>query len=269
MSTATENHVDQQGAATPPAIRVSDLHKTFVLQHYMAGSLKRAALNLLRHRKREVREVLKGINLDVPAGQTVALIGRNGSGKSTLLSLIARVYRPTSGTVTVNGRIAPLLELGAGFHPDLTGVENLELYAAILGMTGAQLRERFDSIVSFAFDTPDMLEKLDTPLRNYSDGMKMRLGFSVAVHTDPDILIVDEVLAVGDEAFQHKCFRKIAEFQAQGKTIIFVSHDMQVVRQVASRVVWLHQGRVRMDDGVENVVAEYVTASAAPGFGPP
>jgi len=253
--------------AAEPAIRVRGLHKTFVIQHRQAGTLKRAVLNAFRRYPREVREVLRGIDLEIRQGETVALIGRNGSGKSTLLSLIARVYRPTAGAIEVHGPVAPLLELGAGFHPDLTGVENLELYGAILGMSRRQIAERLESIVSFAFDTPDLAEKIDIPLRNYSDGMKMRLGFSIAIHTDPDILIVDEVLAVGDEAFQNKCYRKIGELQHQGKTILFVSHDMHVVRQVATRVVWLHNGLIRMDDGVEEVVRAYVEAADRADFG--
>jgi ABC-type polysaccharide/polyol phosphate transport system ATPase subunit len=250
----------------PNAIEARDLHKTFVVLHRQAGTLKRAVLNAFRKNPRQNKEVLGGLDLTVPHGQSIALIGRNGSGKSTLLSLIARVYRPTSGTLTVGGKIAPLLELGAGFHPDLTGIENLELYGAILGMSQETLRERFDSIVDFAFDTPDLAEKIDVPLRNYSDGMKMRLGFSIAIHTDPDILIVDEVLAVGDEAFQQKCYRKIQEFQRQGKTILFVAHDMHVVRQVAQRVVWLHHGGIRMDGPVDEVVDAYVAAADSPDF---
>jgi ABC-type polysaccharide/polyol phosphate transport system ATPase subunit len=252
--------------SSPYAVEIEDLHKTFVLQHRQAGTLKRAILNAVRRYPRELREVLHGITLMVPRGQTVALIGRNGSGKSTLLSLIARVYRPNGGTIKVNGSIAPLLELGAGFHPDLTGEDNLELYGAILGMSKQVLQERLESIISFAFDTPDLAEKIDTPLRNYSDGMKMRLGFSIAVHTDPEILIVDEVLAVGDEAFQQKCYRKIAELQKAGKTIVFVSHDMAVVRQVAQRVVWLHHGEIRMDGTVEQVVPAYQAAADNPDF---
>jgi ABC-type polysaccharide/polyol phosphate transport system ATPase subunit len=248
------------------AIEIEQLTKTFVLQHREAGTLKRALLNAVRRYPRELREVLHSLDLHIPRGQTVALIGRNGSGKSTLLSLIARVYRPTSGKISVNGTIAPLLELGAGFHPELTGIENIELYGAILGMPPKVLRDRFSSIVDFAFDTPDLSEKIDTPLRNYSDGMKMRLGFSIAIHTDPEILIVDEVLAVGDEAFQHKCYRKIAEFQHVGKTIVFVSHDMNVVRQVAQRVIWLHHGGIRMDGSVEEVVPAYLAASDTPDF---
>ncbi len=249
------------------ALRITNLHKTFVVQHRATGTLKRALLNILVKSPRESREALRGVTLEIPFGETVALIGRNGSGKSTLLSLIARVYKPTSGTIERNGTIAPLLELGAGFHPELTGIENLELYGAILGMTQKEIESKMDSIVSFAFDSPDLREKIDVPLRNYSDGMKMRLGFSVAIHTDPDILIVDEVLAVGDEAFQHKCFRKIQEFQEMGKTIVFVSHDMHVVRQVAHRVIWLHHGHVKMDGGINDVVDAYVAAADLPDYG--
>ncbi len=251
------------------AISVVGLHKNFVLRHRDAGTLKRAMLEALKRNPREIKEVLKGIDLEISQGETVALIGRNGSGKSTMLSLIAGVYKPTAGKAVHRGTMAPLLELGAGFHQDLTGVENIELYGAILGMTRKQIRERIDSIVSFAFDTPDLAEKIDIPLRNYSDGMRMRLGFSIAIHTYPDILIVDEVLAVGDEGFQHKCFRKIDELKAAGKTILFVSHDMHVVRQVAGRVVWLHQGRILMDADAETVVDAYVKAADLPDFGQP
>ncbi len=257
---------DTQAGRSDPAILIDDLHKTFAIQHRQAGTLKRAVLNVFRRPSREYKEVLHGLNVRIEHGESVALIGRNGSGKSTLLSLIARVYKATRGSIHVNGRIAPLLELGAGFHPDLTGEENLELYGSILGLTIPQLRAKYDSIVSFAFDTPDMAEKIDTPLRNYSDGMKMRLGFSIAVHTDPDILIVDEVLAVGDEAFQQKCYKKIEEFQHAGKTIVFVSHDMHIVRQVATRVLWLHSGTIRMDGPVEEVVDAYLKAAEHPDF---
>jgi ABC-type polysaccharide/polyol phosphate transport system ATPase subunit len=208
-----------------------------------------------------MREVLKGLSLTIARGETVALIGRNGSGKSTPLSLLARVYRPTSGTVTVRGRVAPLLELGAGFHPDLIGTENIELYGAILGMSRREILAKGESIVRFAFDSPDLLGAIDTPLRNYSDGMKMRLGFSIAVHTEPDVLLVDEVLAVGDEAFQNKCYARIAEFQQAGKTIVFVSHEMPVVRRVAHRVLWLHDGALRMDGPPDEVVEAYLGAA--------
>ena len=245
------------------AIRIRGLRKRFVLHHH-GGSIKRAVMGVFRSSSREVIEVLHGIDLEIPHGETVALIGRNGSGKSTLLGLIARVYLPTAGKIERDGKVAPLLELGAGFHPDLTGEENAELYGAILGMSGNEIRQKLPSIVDFGFDRPDLASKIDTPLRNYSDGMKMRLGFAVAIHTDPEILLFDEVLAVGDEAFQHKCYRKIEELQRAGKTIIFVSHDMHVVQQVATRVVWLHEGAIRMDGPVAKVVPEYIRSSEAP-----
>jgi len=245
------------------AVVCRDLHKSFVVHHQVYGSVKLAAVNALRRRPKETIEVLRGLDLVVPQGQTTALIGRNGSGKSTLLSLIARVYRPSSGEIEVNGTVAPLLELGAGFHPDLTGLENIELYGSILGMPIREVRRRMDAIVAFAFDAPDLAAKIDTPLRNYSEGMKMRLGFSIAVHTDPDILLVDEVLAVGDEAFQAKCFRRIEQFQNDGRTIIFVSHDMAVVRRSSTRAVWLDAGQIRMDGPTEPVVDSYVSLSRA------
>lgn len=243
------------------AIACSRLSKSFVVHHQVYGSVKLAAVNALRRRPRELIEVLKSLDLTVHRGETVALIGRNGSGKSTLLSLIARVYRPTHGTISVHGSVAPLLELGAGFHPDLTGYENIELYGSILGMGVRRIRERMEDIVAFAFDAPDLAAKADTPLRNYSEGMKMRLGFSIAIHTDPDILLVDEVLAVGDEAFQAKCFRRIEEIQRSGRTIVFVSHDMPVVRRAASRTVWLDAGTIRMDGPTEDVVEAYISSS--------
>ncbi len=246
--------------ATTYAIRIRGLRKNFVVYH-QGGSIKRAVMGVFRRAGREVIEVLHGIDLKIPHGETVALIGRNGSGKSTLLGLIARVYLPNSGQIELDGKVAPLLELGAGFHPDLTGEENAELYGAILGMSGDEIREKLPSIVAFGFDHPGLASKIDTPLRNYSDGMKMRLGFAVAIHTDPDILLFDEVLAVGDEAFQHKCYSKIEELQRAGKTIIFVSHDMHVVQQVATRVVWLHEGSIRMDGSVDEVVPAYIIAA--------
>jgi ABC-type polysaccharide/polyol phosphate transport system ATPase subunit len=252
--------------SSEPAILIENLHKTFIMQHRVSGTLKRAILNFFIKNPKIKKEVLHGINLQINHGETVALIGRNGSGKSTLLSILAHVYKSTSGTVTIHGKIATLLELGAGFHPDLTGIENVELYGAILGLSQREIKSQFDSILGFAFDTPEMAEKIDTPLRNYSDGMKMRLGFSLAIHTNPDILLIDEVLAVGDEAFQKKCYDKIEEFQHQGKTIVFVSHYLHVIRQVATRVVWLHNGVIRQDDGVDTVTKAYVEAMSNTDF---
>lgn len=234
------------------AIEVRDLHKQFLLSHSGVGSLKTLAL-WFRRRQLEHLQVLQGLTLDVPKGQCVAVIGRNGAGKSTLLSLLARVYKPTSGTIHINGRTAPLLELGAGFHPDLTGLENILFNGMILGLTRRQVLERTASIVEFA----ELSHHIDAPVRTYSSGMQARLGFSVAVHVDADVLIVDEVLAVGDYAFERKCYDRIAEFQESGGTILFVSHNMDSVRRVADRCVWIKEGRVELDGDPESVIAAY------------
>lgn len=244
-------------ASTEQAIILDSVSKRFRLAHHPVSTLKGAMANFWK-RKFEDLWALKDVSLDIPKGQTLAVIGRNGSGKSTMLGLLGRVYRPTSGEITVNGRVAALLELGAGFHPELTGEQNVLLNGVILGMREREVREHLDEIITFA----ELQHFRDAPLRSYSAGMTMRLGFAVAVFTDPDILLVDEVLAVGDEAFQAKCLRQISEFQQQGRTIVFVSHDMSSVRRVADRTVWLHEGRVRQDGPTDEVVQEYLTASA-------
>jgi ABC-type polysaccharide/polyol phosphate transport system ATPase subunit len=214
---------------------------------------------MFRYRRRvEVHQALNDVSLTIQHGETVGLIGVNGSGKSTLLAIIARVIRPSAGRVQVNGRVAPLLQLGVGFHPDLTGLENVYFNGIILGLTRQQIAERLPSIIRFA----ELEEFIDTPVRAYSSGMVLRLGFAVAVHTDPEIILMDEVLAVGDEAFQHKCLRKIQEFQREGRTIVLVSHDMNQVRQVATRTVWLHQGSVMADGATAEVVQQYLTFTA-------
>ncbi len=244
-----------------PAIEIVGLTKQFRILHM--GSLKGAMFSVFRRQKIEQFTALQDISFTVPHGQTMAVIGRNGSGKSTLLGLLARVYRATSGTIHLSGqdggpaRIAPLLELGAGFQPDLTGFQNVEFYGAVLGMTARQVRDRLDGIVAFA----ELEGKMDTPLHGWNDGAKLRLGFSIAVHTDPDILLVDEVLAVGDESFQNKCYRLIADLQAQGKTIVFVSHDLPVVERVASRVLWLSKGAIVQDGDVPTVLKAYREAT--------
>ncbi|HUV05902.1 MAG TPA: ABC transporter ATP-binding protein [Armatimonadota bacterium] len=243
------------------AIIVEDLHKTFRLSHERIGSLKALALSFRRATYEDIH-ALKGVSFSVEPGETVAIVGRNGSGKSTLLGIMSRVYRPTSGKVVMNGRVSGLLELGAGFHPDLTGIENIYLDGSILGLSRREIRKRFDAIVSFA----EMEQFIDAPLRMYSSGMVMRLGFSLAVQVDPDILLVDEVLAVGDESFQQKCYEKVREFQRLGKTILFVSHDLKVVRDVATRAIWLDSGSIQRDGDVESVLEAYVesTRSGAP-----
>jgi len=183
---------------------------------------------------------LRDVSFAVDRGETIAIIGRNGSGKSTLLKLIAGVMAPTEGQVNVRGRVSPLIELGAGFHGDLTGRENVFMNGAILGMTQRQVRSRFDEIVAFA----ELHDFIDTPVKRYSSGMYMRLGFAVAAHSDPDILLVDEVLAVGDAAFQQKCFERIREFQRNGTTVVLVTHGEGLVRMFCERVIVIDSGHV-------------------------
>ena len=235
-----------------PVIVARDLHKCFEVQVYQA-SLKRLLLSGGKRTRRTVH-ALRGIDLTIGHGETVALIGRNGSGKSTLLSLVARIYLPSAGSIAVHGRVAPLLELGAGFHHDLTGWENIELNGVILGLTRRQIAERTASIVEFA----ELQEFIGSPLRTYSSGMIVRLGFAIAVHADAEILVVDEALAVGDEVFQEKCFAKIGELKQQGKTILFVSHEMTDVTRVATRAVWMEQGLIRRDGDPASIVEEYL-----------
>jgi len=196
---------------------------------------------------------LRDVSFRLEAGESMAVVGRNGAGKSTLLSLVAGLARPDRGRVTVEGRVAALLELGSGFHPDLTGVENLRLNASLLGLSRRRTEEVSGAIGAFA-DIGDFLRE---PLRTYSTGMLMRLAFAIAIHVDPDILIVDEVLAVGDQAFQAKCFERIRQFKAQGKTLLFVSHATKLVREICSRGLWLERGQVVMDGSSGEVLEAY------------
>ncbi|MEM7115502.1 MAG: polysaccharide ABC transporter ATP-binding protein [Chloroflexota bacterium] len=197
---------------------------------------------------------LRDLDFQVMQGQCLGLIGRNGSGKSTALKLIARILKPTTGRITVRGRVGALLELGAGFHHDLTGRENIYLNAAVLGLSRTDIEACYDSIVSFS----ELGDFVDTPVKHYSSGMFMRLGFSIAVHIEPDILIVDEILAVGDQAFQKKCVNRISELQANGTTILIVSHNARTVRDICTHLVWLDQGRMRARGTMEEVLPEYV-----------
>ena len=199
---------------------------------------------------------LSEVTFSVARGESLGIIERNGSGKSTLLKLIAGVMVPTRGRVEVRGRVSPLIELGAGFHPDLTGRENVYLNACILGLTVRQVAQKFDEIVSFA----ELEDFIDTPVKRYSSGMYMRLGFAVAVHCDPDILLVDEVLSVGDASFQEKCMDKMREFQAQGVTIVFVSHTLDQIREFCDRALWLKNGTVVAEDTPDEVIRHYKEA---------
>lgn len=203
---------------------------------------------------------LRNVSFRVEAGECVGVIGRNGAGKSTLLGLVAGLAKPTSGRVRVDGHIAALLELGSGFHPELTGVENLWLNASLLGISRKRTAELYDSIVAFA-DIGDFIRE---PLRTYSTGMMMRLAFSVAINVAPDILIVDEVLAVGDQAFQLKCLERIREFRKSGRTLLMVSHSAVMVREVCDRAIWLSRGEVTMDGKAGTVLQAYTAAADGP-----
>ena len=201
---------------------------------------------------------LADVDFTVARGEAFGVIGGNGSGKSTLLKLIAGILRPTSGSVVVDGRVAALIELGAGFHPEISGRENVYVNGAILGLTRREIDRRLDSIVAFS----GLADFIDEPVKNYSSGMYVRLGFAVAVHTDPDVLLVDEVLAVGDEAFGHKCLRRIEELLAAGKTLLFVSHSLDLVEGLCDRVLWLDDGRPRLLGEPRRVVDAYRQAVA-------
>jgi lipopolysaccharide transport system ATP-binding protein len=197
---------------------------------------------------------LRNVSLELARGRMVGIVGSNGSGKSTLLKLIGGILKPTSGTVSVTGRLSALIELGAGFHPEFTGRENVFINGVLLGLSRAEIRERFDEIVAFAGLSP----YIDNPVKTYSSGMYMRLGFAIAVTVDPDILLIDEVLAVGDESFQHKCVSKIQEFKGRGKTIVLVTHDLGSVERLCDEAVWLDGGRLMARGGPREIIDRYL-----------
>jgi len=241
------------------AIEVKKINKQFVLRH--TRSLKETIVWLFTGRKGDLSKkfhALHDVDLEVQQGETVALLGLNGSGKSTLLKHISGVMLPDSGTVRTRGKVAGLIEVGAGFHHDLSGRDNVYLNGAILGMTEAQINEQFDSIVEFA----EIGEFIDTEVRFYSSGMYLRLAFSVAVHTDPEVFLVDEILAVGDEPFQRKCLDKIKELSAAGKTLVVVSHDLELVSRICDRGVVLQHGNVVFDGPIHDAVARLRTETS-------
>lgn len=236
------------------AIEVNNLGKWFRRQGVGAPTLVGAIPRWIRRAKPDGFWALRDINFKLPKGQTIGVVGPNGSGKSSLLGLVARTMTPTEGSVTTNGRISALLELGAGFHPDLSGRENVFLNAAILGIPREDIRKRFDHIVDFA----GLREFIDMPVKHYSSGMYVRLAFSVAVEMNPDILLVDEVLAVGDMAFQMRCLDRIRDFQKNGKTILLVSHALETVEEFCSEVMLIHDGRLVMRGEPSAVISDYL-----------
>ena len=239
------------------AIEVKDLYKNFTVYYDKANTIKERLIRFGKGKKEE-REILKGINLEIKKGDVVGLIGINGSGKSTLLKLMTKIIYPTKGTVETQGKLTSLLELGAGFHPDFSGRENIYFNASIFGLTKKEIDKRLDQIIDFS----ELQNFIDNPVRTYSSGMYMRLAFSVAINVDAEILLIDEILSVGDQHFQEKCFKKIEELKAEGKTIVFVTHGMGAVKRFCTRAVWLHQGEIKMDGKTDEVINEYIKVTA-------
>ena len=234
------------------ALAVNNLWKSYRLYHERNQYLKAAILKMRRSRYEEFW-ALKDINFEVPTGSTFGVIGSNGSGKSTLLKTMAGILVPEKGEVLIDGRVSALLELGAGFHPELSGRENVFLNGAILGLSKKEITARFDDIVEFA----GLADFIDTPVKNYSSGMFVRLGFAVAAHVEPDVLLIDEVLSVGDESFQRRCAEKIEEFRRDGRTIVFVSHGLGQVEQLCQDVAWIEKGELRMLGPAAEVISAY------------
>ena len=253
----------RDGPETGDAIRVEGLSKLFrrTSSGHQMRTLKSALLqgNLVEGLKPgEGIPAVQDVSFRVGHGEAVGLIGSNGSGKSTLLKIVAGILKPTSGKLEVNGRVAALIELGAGFHPEISGRENIYINGAVLGLTRRELDERFDSIVEFS----GLADFIDEPVKNYSSGMYVRLGFAVAIHTDPDVLMVDEVLSVGDEAFAHRCLRRIQEFLGRGRTLLLVSHSLDLIEVVCDRAIWLEKGKLRLDGHPRRVIDAYRAAIA-------
>ncbi len=235
-------------------IIVNNVYKTFNVYLDKANTIKEKLLFLFSRNRKEKREVLKNINLKIKTGEVVALIGTNGSGKSTLLKLMTKIIYPNKGSIETNGKLTSLLELGAGFHPDFSGRENIYFNASIFGLTRKEIDERLEDIIEFS----ELRDFIDNPVRTYSSGMFMRLAFAVAINVNADILLIDEILSVGDEHFQNKCFDKMRELKNEGKTMVFVTHNMNAVTELCDRAVWLYQGEVKMDGDTKEVVDEYI-----------
>ncbi len=246
-------------------IQVENLSKLFYLGDRLPNSLRDAIVKILHVRRpagdKNKLWALRDVSFETGAGETLGIIGRNGAGKSTLLKILSRITKPTSGSAMIRGRVGSLLEVGTGFHSELTGRENIYLNGAILGMKRAEIESKFDEIVAFS----EIEQFLDTPVKHYSSGMYMRLAFSVAAHLEPEVLIVDEVLAVGDVSFQKKCLGKMRSVGEKGRTVLFVSHDMNAVTRLCERVIWLNGGRIQSDGEAKKVVGEYLHEQSKTG----
>jgi ABC-2 type transport system ATP-binding protein len=242
--------------AVPIALQVKNVSKHFLLPHERTSSIKTGILNVFKNKNRsvEVQKALKDISFTIKEGEFFGILGRNGSGKSTLLKILAEIYQPTSGTVEKSGKLVPFIELGVGFNPELTGRENVYLNGALLGFSRQEIDEKYNDIVAFA----ELEEFMDQKLKNYSSGMQVRLAFSVATRSETDILLVDEVLAVGDADFQRKCYDYFKSLKKTGKTVIFVTHDMGAVREYCDRAILINEGLITHEDKAEIIADEYL-----------
>ena len=242
------------------AVELADVSKTFALPHQRRTTLKEVFLHPLDRTTYERQVALEGVSFSVAHGEFLGIIGANGSGKSTLLKIIAGIYRQDRGTVHVNGLLSPFIELGVGFNPELSARDNIWINGTLLGLNKREIKQRFDEIVGFA----ELERFVDQKLKNYSSGMQVRLAYSIAIQVEFDILLLDEVLAVGDQDFQEKCLRTFTRFREQGKTIVLVSHDLETVRQFTDRAIFIRDGRIAAMGEPEAVVAEYVAGAAVP-----
>jgi ABC-2 type transport system ATP-binding protein len=246
------------------AIKVHDLHKSFDMAENKSTSIKQALVNLGKKNKKHRQKVLDGIDFEINKGEFFGIVGRNGSGKSTLLKVLAGVYTPDKGAVQLNGNLTPFIELGVGFNPELSGRDNVFLSASLLGYTHKAVEEMYDDIVEFA----ELKEHMDKKLKNYSSGMQVRLAFSIAIKAKNDILIFDEVLAVGDEAFQQKCLRIFEEYRQDGQTVVLVTHDMHTVRNLCTRAMLIDEGHIKHIGSVEGVAEMYSDLNTEKGNAP-
>ena len=239
------------------SIEVKNVTKTFKLYSDKPQTLKERIVGGFKN-KTQIRTVLENINIEIKKGETVALIGVNGSGKSTLLKLMTQIIYPNKGSLKTYGKLTSLLELGAGFHPDFTGRENIFFNASIFGLTKIEIENRIDEIIEFS----ELGDFIDSPVRTYSSGMYMRLAFSVAINVDAEILLIDEILAVGDAHFQEKCFNKLQELSESEKTIVIVSHSTDSLKKLCSRALWIHEGKLKKDGSIDEVLEEYIKECA-------
>ena len=236
------------------AISIENVKKSFKIYKDKGFTLKERVLFFKSRNAYVKNNILKGISFNIEKGDILGIVGKNGSGKSTLLKLITRIIYPDSGSIKINGKVSSLIELGAGFHPDMTGRENIYINASIYGLTKKEIDSKLDTIIKFS----ELEEFIDSPIRTYSSGMYMRLAFSVAINVEAEILLIDEILSVGDASFQAKCFKKMQELKDSGITIVIVSHDLHTMKELGNKVIWIESGKIKESGDAETVISKYL-----------